>query len=286
MYEQFFGLKEKPFTILPDPSYLYMSKGHTKALTLLRYSIIGRQGFTVITGEIGAGKTTLINRLLEDINEDVTVGLLNFTDPGAAELNEWVSMAFGLDYAGKSRVELYENFISFLISQYAQGKYTVLIVDEAQNLIIKGLEKIRMLSNVNADKEHLLHLILVGQPQLRDLLRAPDLVQFVQRVSVSYHLDSLSLRDSKAYISHRLEVAGATNRVFSPKALKMLAEAGCGVPRIINALCDLALVYGYSAGKKLIDVRIVKSVLEDREKMGLQSRDCVPFSSPERRASI
>ena len=285
MYEQFFGLREKPFTILPDPSYLYMSEGHSKALTLLRYSIIGRQGFTVITGEIGAGKTTLINRLLEDIDEDVTVGLLNFTDPGAGELNEWIAMSFGLDYAGKSRVELYEDFISFLISQYAQGKYTVLIVDEAQNLVIKGLEKIRMLSNVNADKEHLLHLILVGQPQLRDLLRAPDLEQFVQRVSVSYHLDRLSLRDSKAYILHRLEVAGATNRLFSPKALRLLAEAGQGVPRIINALCDLALVYGYSAGKRLIDVRIVKSVLEDREKMGLQSRSGALFPSRESSAS-
>jgi len=286
MYKQFFGLKEKPFTILPDPSYLYMSEGHAKALTLLRYSIIGRQGFTVITGEIGAGKTTLINRLLEELDEDVTVGLLNFTDPGAVELNEWIAMAFSLDYAGKSRVELYEDFISFLISQYAQGKYTVLIVDEAQNLVIKGLEKIRMLSNVNADKEHLLHLILVGQPQLRELLRAPDLEQFVQRVSVSYHLERLSLKDSKAYILHRLMVAGAGERIFSPQALKLLSEASCGVPRIINALCDLALVYGYSSGKRLIDVRIIKSVLEDREKMGLQSRSGTLLSTRERSVSI
>lgn len=269
MYEQFYGLTEKPFTILPDPSYLYMSASHAKALTLLRYSIVGRQGFTVITGEIGAGKTTLINRLLEDIDEDITVGLLNFTDPGAVDLNEWIAMAFGLEYAGKSRVELYEDFISFLIRQYAQGKYTVLIVDEAQNLVIKGLEKIRMLSNVNADKEHLLHLILVGQPQLRELLNTPDLEQFVQRVSVSYHLDRLSQKDSRAYILHRLKVAGANERIFSPKALKILSEAGQGVPRILNSLCDLALVYGYSAGKRLIDARIIKSVLEDRGQMGL-----------------
>lgn len=286
MYEDFFGLTEKPFTILPDPSYLYMSAGHTKALTLLRYSIVGRQGFTVITGEIGSGKTTLIHRLLEDLDDDVTVGLLNFTDPDAAELNEWVAMTFGLDYAGKSRVELYEDFISFLIGQYAQGKYTVLIVDEAQNLVLKGLEKVRMLSNVNADKEHLLHLILVGQPELRDLLRAPGLEQFVQRVSVSYHLDRLSMRDSKAYIRHRLRVAGATDRIFSPQALKLLAEAGQGVPRIINAVCDLALVYGYSAGKRLIDVRIVKSVLKDRQQMGLQSSDATSLSPGESGVSI
>jgi len=282
MYEQFFGLKEKPFTILPDPSYLYMSKGHAKALTLLRYSIIGRQGFTVVTGEIGSGKTTLINRLLEDLDEDVTVGLLNFTDPGAAELNEWIAMAFGLDYAGKSRTELYEDFISFLISQYAQGKYTVLIVDEAQNLVIKGLEKIRMLSNVNARKEHLLHLILVGQPQLRTLLRSVDLEQLVQRVSVSYHLDRLSSRDAKAYVLHRLKVAGAAGSLFSPQALRVLTEASLGVPRIINTLCDLALVYGFSAGKRSIDARIAKAVLADREEMGLG----VPGVGPDCRAGI
>lgn len=269
MYETFYGLKEKPFALVPDASYLYMSAGHAKALTLLRYSIVGRQGFTVITGEIGSGKTTLINRLLEGLDEDVTVGLLNFTEPGADQLNEWIAMAFGLEYRGKSPVELYEDFISFLIDQYAQGKHTVLIVDEAQNLVISGLEKIRMLSNVNAEKDYLLHLILVGQPQLRSLLASPQLEQLAQRVSVSYHLDSLVIRDAKAYILHRLKTAGATERIFSPKALNMIAESSNGVPRVINTLCDLALVYGYSAGRRVIDVRIARSVLEDREQMGL-----------------
>lgn len=272
MYEQFFGLKEKPFSILPDPAYLYMSEGHQKALTLLRYSVVGRQGFTVITGEIGSGKTTLINKLLGEIGEDVLVGLLNFTDPGATSLNEWVAMAFGIDYRGKSDVELYEAFIDFLIERYAQGKYTVLIVDEAQNLSLTGLEKIRMLSNVNAQKEHLLHLVLVGQPQLRDLLASPELEQFNQRVSVSYHLDALSSKDARAFILHRLQVAGAMDRIFSPAALKAIIEASCGVPRVINTLCDMALLYGYSAGKKLIDIRIVKSVLKDREQMGLTTQ--------------
>jgi general secretion pathway protein A len=268
MYERFFGLKEKPFVLLPDPSYLYMAEGHTKALTLLRYSIVGRQGFTVITGEIGSGKTTLLNQLLKDSEENVTVGLLNFTDPESADLSEWVAMAFGLEYRGKSRVELYEDFISFLIGQYAQRKYTVLIVDEAQNLVIKGLEKIRMLSNVNADKEHLLHLILVGQPELRDLMASPELKQLVQRVSVSYHLGPLSSREARQYVLHRLKVAGATDQIFSPQALRMLTDASKGVPRVINTLCDLAMVYGFSAGKHLIDVRIARSVLADRAEMG------------------
>lgn len=269
MYEHFYGLREKPFTILPDPTYLYLSEGHTKALTLLRYSIIGRQGFTVVTGEIGSGKTTLINHLLQELDDDVTVGLLNYTDPGAADLNEWVAMAFGLEHAGRSQVQLYEEFISFLIGQYAQRKYTVLIVDEAQNLIRSGLEKVRMLSNVNAQKEHLLHLVLVGQPELRQMLRSPDLEQLVQRVSVSYHLDRLSPKEAKAYVLHRLHVAGSRDKIFSPQAMKILLEASGGVPRIINTLFDMALVYGFSSGKHLIDLRVVKEVLRDRDEMGL-----------------
>ena len=269
MYEQFFGLTEKPFSILPDSSCLYMSEGHAKALTLLQYSIVGRQAFTVITGEIGSGKTTLINRLLDDIEDDVTVGLLNFTDPGALDLNEWVAMAFGLDYRGKSQVELYEEFTAFLIRQYAQRKYTVLIVDEAQNLAIRGLERIRMLSNVNAQKEHLLHLVLVGQPELRDLLNAPELRQLMQRVSVFYHLDRLSPDETKAYIGYRLENAGASSSIFSPAAIKLIMSESQGVPRVINSICDLCLVYAFSAQKHKIDVRVVRSVIEDRIGMGL-----------------
>jgi general secretion pathway protein A len=271
MYEKFYGLREKPFTILPDPAYLFLSDGHSKALTLLRYSIIGRQGFTVVTGEIGSGKTTLINHLLEGLGDDVTVGLLNYTDPGATDLNEWVAMAFGLEYKGQSQVELYEGFISFLIGQYARRKYTVLIVDEAQNLVMGGLEKVRMLSNVNAQKEHLLHLVLVGQPQLRDMLRAPELEQLVQRVSVSYHLACLSPKEARAYVLHRLHVAGSPGRVFSPQAMKILLNASGGVPRVINTLFDMALVYGYSSNKSLIDARVAKEVLHDRGEMGLMN---------------
>jgi len=281
MYEQFFGLNEKPFNILPDPSYLYLSEGHAKALTLLRYSIVGRQGFTVVTGEIGSGKTTLINRLLNELDEDITVGLLNYTEPGVADLSEWVSMAFCLDYSGKSPVELYDEFISFLIRQYAQNKYTVLIIDEAQNLVTSGLEKVRMLSNVNAQKEHLLHLVLVGQPELRDLLATPGLEQLVQRISVSYHLDRLPPNDAREYILHRLRVAGATENVFSPEAMGILIDASGGVPRVINTLCDLALVYAYSDGSKIVEASVAKAVLEDRQKMGLSSPSVSPAGSPD-----
>ena len=162
MYEAYFGLRERPFALLPDPAFLYLSKGHSTALTLLRYSIKSRQGFTVISGEVGSGKTTLINRLLEEMQGGVTVGLINFTTRSFGDMGEWILMAYGLPYKNKSKVELYDDFVQFMIREYAAGRPVVLIVDEAQNLGIRGLEEIRMLSNVNAQKDYLLHVILVG----------------------------------------------------------------------------------------------------------------------------
>jgi type II secretory pathway predicted ATPase ExeA len=269
MYEDFYGLREKPFALLPDPSFLYMSKGHSAALTLLRYSIMSRQAFSVVTGEVGSGKTTLINLVLDEMEQDTNVGLISFTHQDSSELGEWVMMAYGLEYRGKTKAELYDDFINYLIEQYAKGRRTVLIIDEAQNMDVSGLENVRMLSNVNASKEYLLHLILVGQPELRELLQRPNLRQLTQRVSAAYHLNPLTLKESREYIDYRLRIAGATERIFSPSAKAMIAEASGGVPRLINSISDLALVYGYSARRELIDVRVVRNVLEDRREMGL-----------------
>ena len=249
MYEKFYGLKERPFALLPDPSFLYMSKRHSTALTLLQYSIQNRQGFTVITGEVGCGKTTLINRLLDEVDANLRVGLINFTHNSFGEMAEWISMSFGLEYKGKSKVELYDEFVQFLIREYAAGHPVVLIVDEAQNMGVKGLEEVRMLSNVNAQKDYLLHLILVGQPELQDLLKKPELRQLTQRVSVAYNLTPFSPRDVAAYIAHRLTVAGGDPRIFTPEAIRLIAEASDGIPRLVNTLCDLALVYGFSEEK-------------------------------------
>ena len=269
MYENFYNFKERPFQLLPDPSFLYMSKAHGVALTLLQYSIQNRQGFTVISGEVGCGKTTLINQLLNDIDPNLTVGLINFTHNSFGELAEWIMMAFGLDYKGKSKVELYDDFVRFLIREYAAGRPVVLIVDEAQNMGVRGLEEVRMLSNVNAQKEHLLHLILVGQPELRDMLQLPELRQLTQRVSVAYHINRLNPKEVHDYITHRIEVAGGPTGLFTDEAIRIIAHASEGVPRLINTLCDLALVYGFSESQPVIDRHVMRAVIQDRVRMGL-----------------
>jgi type II secretory pathway predicted ATPase ExeA len=269
MYESFYGLKERPFALLPDPSFLYLSRGHSTALTLLRYSIRNRQGFTVVSGEVGGGKTTLINRLLDEMRTGVTVGLINFTTNNFGDMAEWIMMAYGLPYKGKGNVELYDDFVQFMIREYAAGRPVVLIVDEAQNLGIRGLEEIRMLSNVNAQKEYLLHVILVGQPELRSLLQSPQLRQLTQRVSVAYHLKRLTEEEVTQYIVHRVTLAGGSAELFHPESMRLIAAASDGIPRLINTFCDLALVYGYSEDKAQIGTAEVRAVLEDRRRMGL-----------------
>jgi len=269
MYEEFYGLREKPFSILPDPSYLYMSKVHNRALVLLKYSMVSGQGFTVLSGEIGSGKTTLVNKLIEEADEDVRIGVLSFTQTDTDTIMEWVCLTFGLDYKGKTEAEQYETFLNFLIQDYGDGRKVVLVVDEAQNLGLKGLEKLRMLSNVNARKNYLLHMILVGQPELRGLIKAPQLKQLLQRIAVAYHLEPMTESETRRYIEYRLEHAGGDRSIFSDQALRLLSAASEGVPRVINSVCDLALVYGYSAGRNPVDARIARSVLADRGKMGL-----------------
>ena len=240
------------------------------ALTLLRYSILNKQGFTAITGEVGSGKTTLINRIIDELDDSITVGLINFTHNAFGELSEWVLMAYGLEYKNKSKVEIYDDFVKFLIDEYRHGRRVVLIIDEAQNMGTKMLEEVRMLSNVNAQKDYLLHLIIVGQPELRETLRLPELRQLTQRISVFYHIGRLSLAETEAYVAHRLETAGGAPGLFSTDAIHRIWQEAHGVPRLINTLCDLSLVYGFSSSSSTIDCDVVDEVLADRKKMGLE----------------
>jgi general secretion pathway protein A len=237
MYENFYGLKERPFTTLPDPQFLYWSDGHEMAFAVLSYGIMTRAPITVMTGEIGAGKTTLVRRLLSEIPEDLTVGLVSNLRPGQGELLHWVMMAFDLEFKGdEPYVVLFRRFQDFVVDAYANGRRVVLIIDEAQNLDAATLEELRMLSNINADKDELLQLILVGQPQLRELLGLPALVQFAQRISADFHLEPLSRKETVRYIRRRLEIAGAQWEIFPKTVCELIYDATGGVPRLVNIL--------------------------------------------------
>ena len=213
---------------------------------MLQYGLSNQAGFTVITGGIGCGKTTLLRHLLDEIDDDVTVGLISNTQQNVGHLLQWVLMAFGLDYRGKSKVELYEAFHDFLIDEYAANRRTVLIIDEAQNLSADVLEEFRMLSNINADKDQVIQMILVGQPQLRELLRRPELEQFAQRIAADYHLTELSREETAEYIHFRTRTAGVERPMFDKGATDLIYRYTRGVPRLINTLCDTALVYGFA----------------------------------------
>lgn len=269
VYEHFYGLREKPFSIQPDPDFLYMGKRHSLAYTMLQYAIYNRAGFTVICGDIGCGKTTLIRRLLRELGEEVSVGLVTNTHPDLADLTEWIMLAFGLPYDGLSPVARYDAFQRYLIGEYAKSRRVVLIVDEAQNLSSAAMESLRMLSNINADKDQLLQVVLVGQPQLRDLLRRPELQQFAQRVAADFFISPLNTVEVGDYIEHRLKVAGRDRQLFTPYAAAKIAKATHGIPRSINILCDMALVYGFASEARLIDVQVIDEVLRDRSDYGV-----------------
>jgi general secretion pathway protein A len=269
MYEAFYGLKEKPFSIQPDPEFLFFSLRHSMAYAMLEYGIQNRAGFSVICGEIGCGKTTLVRHLLNNLQEELTVGIVYNTHQNIDDLLSWIMLAFNQPYEGKSNLALFDAFQQFLINSYAEDKRVVLIVDEAQNLNAAALESLRMLSNINADKDQLLQIILVGQPQLRDLLRRPDLQQFFQRVSVDFFIPPLESFEAEKYIQHRLHIAGRDTPLFTPAAMRLIAEVAKGIPRTINILCDTSLVYGYSTNVDKIDVSLVREVIKDRTEFGV-----------------
>ena len=273
MYEAFYGLREKPFSIQPDPDFLYFSKRHAMAYSMLQYGIQNRAGFTVICGEIGSGKTTLIRHLLNSLGQELTVGLVYNTHQDIDDLLEWIMLAFGQPYDGMTPVARYDAFQRFLIQEYAAGRRSVLIVDEAQNLSMGALESLRMLSNINADKDQLLQIILVGQPQLREMLQKPELRQFAQRVGVDFYLPPLTAPEVAQYVRHRLHVAGRDDPLFTDDALTLIAQATGGVPRSINILCDMALVYGFGGDVQTIDATLVHEVLADRRNFGVLEVD-------------
>jgi general secretion pathway protein A len=269
IYNDHFGLAERPFTLLPDPDFLYWSEAHTRAYAMLEYGMLTHAPITVITGEIGAGKTTLLRHLLRTLPEEFTVGLISNAQGNRGELLHWVLMALGVPTeAGASYVQLFAQFQDFLIEEYASGRRTMLIFDEAQNLSIETLEELRMFSNINADKDELIQLVLVGQPELRALISQPRLVQFAQRVAAEYHLPAMPAPAVAAYITHRLAIAGASREIFTPAACECVHLASRGVPRLVNQICDYALVYAFTDGLDRVDAAVIEQVVTDRRAHG------------------
>lgn len=271
MYERHFALKKKPFSLIPDPEFLHFSAKHKVAYSLLEYGLHEQSGLTVITGEVGSGKTILIRYLLADIDQDqLAIGLINNTHTSFGDLTQWVALAFDLPHEGKDKVTLFRNVQEYLIAEWAKGKRAVLIVDEAQNMDKETLEELRLYTNINADGEQFLQIILVGQPELRDLLQAPELAQMAQRVSVEYHIEPLSWQDTANYIRHRLVTASVeeaedqANHIFDSVAMAVIFYFSGGVPRLINTLCDFALVHAYAKDLKMIDYHTALEVVRGR----------------------
>jgi general secretion pathway protein A len=268
MYEAFYGLREKPFSILPDPDLIYWCQNHRLAFAMLEFGVMNSAGFTVITGEIGCGKTTLVRYLLRRLDDHVTACLISNTPRTQDGLLPWLMMSLNQPFEG-SYPALFKQFQRFLHNQFSRGCRTILIVDEAQNLGFEALEELRMLSNVNTDKQQILQIILVGQPQLKDMLRAPQLLQFAQRVSSDFHLRPLNAHEVSEYIDFRLRSVGAHFELFSDEACKVIADTSRGIPRTINILCDTALVYGFAAGVEKITAQIVDTVIQNKAQFGV-----------------
>ena len=268
MYEAFYGLSEKPFSILPDPDMIYWGRNHRLAFAMLEFGVMNNAGFTVITGEIGCGKTTMLRYLLRNLDSNITVGLISSTPNGKAVLLQWVMMSLNQPFED-TYPSLYKRLQIFLQEQYARGGRTILIVDEAQNLGLEPLEELRMLSNINADKDQFLQIILVGQPQLKDLLRSPRLIQFAQRVSSDFHLKPLNPSEVSDYINYRLKAAGGKRQLFTEESCKAIAHASQGIPRTINILCDTALIYGFAVSAQTISAEIVAMVIENKSQYGV-----------------
>ena len=264
MYREFFNLKEKPFSLNPDPEFLYLSKNHIRAQTMLEYGFHSQAGFTVITGDIGAGKTTLVNYLLAKEGEDVVIGVINNTHSSFGNLMSWILDAFDLDEPSPESAKKLRKFTEFVMEQYSDGKRVLLVIDEAQNLSEETLEELRLISNINITNDVFLQLILIGQPELIEKLNDPKLTQFAQRIGVDFNLRPMDYVDTGKYIFHRLKVAGSHKSIFTSDAVAAVFCFSEGVPRRINTLCDMALVYAYADESKTINAKLILDVIKDR----------------------
>ena len=274
MYTEFFGFDEKPFNLTPDPHFLYLSTVHKRALAYLTYGLDDRKGFITITGEIGAGKTTIIRTLIKQLDEKTTVARVVNTKVSSIQLLKMVVRDFDIACDKEEKEDFLETLNQFLLSEYASGRTCVLIVDEAQNLHPSTLEEIRLLSNLETEKDKLLQIILVGQPELRDILALPELKQLRQRITVGYHITPLNQNEIREYIRHRIKVAGASNPdILSTEAMDYIYHPSGGIPRLINIICDACLVTAFVENCHLIDEDMVKGVISELDLVDFGSQE-------------
>lgn len=265
MYESFFGLTEPPFNVTPDPRFIYLSRHHLEALSTLLYGVESRRGFIEITGEIGAGKTTLCRTLLQEIQGRAHTAFIFNPKLSEFELLQTIVEDLGIVPQGGRRKDYFDALNGFLLEELEKGINTVLIIDEAQNLTPRALEQIRLLSNLETTREKLLQIILVGQPQLRVLLTRPDLAQLHQRITIRYHLPALSREETERYLAHRLQVAGSQEELFTPEAVDRIYERSGGVPRLINVLADRALLGAFVVEIRRVEAALVEEAHADLE---------------------
>ena len=265
MYLEFFKLKELPFRLTPDSDFLYMSGAHSRAKAYMDYTVWNREGFVVITGEIGCGKTTLIQKLLSELDENVVVAKIFQTQLDEVEFLQSVLVEFGLNPFNAKKVELIDMLNTFLVDNFLQLKQLVLIVDDAHNLSLKVLEEIRMLSGLETRKEKVLHVILVVQPALTELLDTAEMEQLTQRVRLRYHIKSLTESDMHDYIHHRLRIAGAAKpeELFTPDTFPTIYKYTGGLPRLINTLCDTAMTCAFADNVHTVSMSVLNTAIEE-----------------------
>ena len=266
MYKEHFSFKHKPFELVPDPDFFFRSSTHKKAITYLEYGIKEKAGFILLTGEIGSGKTTILRNLIKDLGSSIKLSRVNNTMVSSEQLISLINEDFGLEIDGKTKNRLLSDLNGFLIEQYSAKIQPILLIDEAQNLSVDLLEEIRLLSNLETDRAKLLQIILVGQPELKNTLMLPKLIQLRQRISINYHISPLSIDETGEYIRHRLSVAGNSDAIkLDDDVLHIIYQFSRGIPRLINILCDFVLLAAFVEGASEATVEIIREVAKDLE---------------------
>lgn len=265
MYEKFYKLAATPFAMTPDADCYFMSPQHARALAVLRYSILTNSGITVVTGEVGTGKTTLVRKVLSGDVAEHTLGIVNNTHPNMGSILPWILASLGVNPTEQGETVQYHTFIKYLEDRYKEGKRTIVIVDEAQNLTVAALEELRLLSNLNLGIGSILQVVLVGQPELREKLALDELRQLAQRVAVDYQITEFNFEQTNEYIDFRLGNVGGDPSIFDPVARGIVYYHSLGIPRIINNICHLALAFGYGESARTISFNIIKQVIQSKE---------------------